>query len=189
MANRAKKPWPALKHGFYSTTAVLPGEDRVAFEKLHKDLKNELAPNGALEDDIIANMARLIWRKRNLATFKIAELAKMRDEEIWNERKPKELDDPLERFRLNEARHAEFEAAIEAAENQSRKELRDTYELVEYNDLVTFDELSSELDMHERLDTMIDRCLKRLLFVRGLKSISGGSASASSSKPATLPSD
>jgi len=34
-----------------------------------------------------------------------------------------------------------------------------------------------ELDVKERLDGMIDKCLKRLLFVRGLKSISSPAAS------------
>ncbi len=54
---------PALKHGAYSATSVLPGESRAAFEKLHRNLKAEWSPSGALEDDIVMTMARLIWRK------------------------------------------------------------------------------------------------------------------------------
>ena len=66
---------PALKHGAYSATAVLPGESRAAFEKLHRDLIDELNPSGVLEDEIIADMARLVWRKQNLGTLRIAERA------------------------------------------------------------------------------------------------------------------
>ena len=65
---------PALKHGGYAATALLPGENPAAFEKLHHDLIVELAPTGALEDDIVATLARLVWRKQNLATFRVANL-------------------------------------------------------------------------------------------------------------------
>ena len=33
---------PALKHGAYAATAVLPGESRAAFEKLNRGLPNML---------------------------------------------------------------------------------------------------------------------------------------------------
>ena len=69
---------PALKHGAYSATAVLPGESQAAFEKLHRDLIAELNPSGVLEDDIVADMARLVWRKQNLGTLRIAERAQNR---------------------------------------------------------------------------------------------------------------
>lgn len=70
MPIRAKKLPSALKHGMYSATALLPTEDPVEFEKLHQDLITELAPNGALECDIVANIARLTWRKNNLPTLR-----------------------------------------------------------------------------------------------------------------------
>jgi hypothetical protein len=74
----------------------------------------ELIPNGALEEDIVATMARLIWRKQNLSTFRIAELARGHCEQLMNELAPehKPLFDPAER-----------EAAIQTAENQARNEL------------------------------------------------------------------
>ena len=50
---------PAIKHGAYSAIAVLPGESRAEFEKLHRDLMAEFTPSGALEDDIVMNIARL----------------------------------------------------------------------------------------------------------------------------------
>ena len=71
MKTRAKKIPPALKHGAYTTIDVLPGEDPAKFAKLHRDLIVEYAPNGATEDDIVASITRLIWRKQNLATLRM----------------------------------------------------------------------------------------------------------------------
>src|SRR5262245_29032249 len=78
MPTLGNKIHPALKHGGYAATAILPGENRADFEKLHQSLIAELAPVGALEDDIVATMARFVWRKQNLATFRIAVLARNR---------------------------------------------------------------------------------------------------------------
>jgi hypothetical protein len=41
------------------------------------------------------------------------------------------------------------------------------------------EQLMSVLAVEERLDTMIDRCLKRLLFLRGLKSIAPAKSASS----------
>jgi hypothetical protein len=88
MLTRFNKVHPALKHVGYSATTLLSGEDSAAFEKLHRALIAEFSPVGALEEDIVSEVARLIWRKQNLATFRIAELAQKRDEEIWREKVP-----------------------------------------------------------------------------------------------------
>ena len=64
MENGSIKFPPALKHGAYSGTTLLPGEDPAAFEKLHADLVTELTPVGPLEEDIVVTIARLAWRKQ-----------------------------------------------------------------------------------------------------------------------------
>jgi hypothetical protein len=172
MSIRVKKSHPALKHAGYCATSVLPGENAAEFKKLHRDLIAELTPSGALEDDIVATMAGLLWRKQNLATFRIAQLARNRSGQIRSETVPPEYPshppfiDPAVR-----------QKAIRAAEDQAREELGDTYELVEIGAPATTDRLMEELDVQDRLDAMIDKCLKRLLFVRGLKSISADSSS------------
>jgi hypothetical protein len=86
-----KKRHPALKHGGYSATTILPGENAAEFEELHKKLIAEWAPNGVLEDDIVATMARLLWRKQNLATFRIAELVRGRCQQITHELVPQDI--------------------------------------------------------------------------------------------------
>ena len=64
-----------------------------------------------------------------------------------------------------------------AAEEQARQELGDVYKLIEIGEPSTIDGLMKELDIKERLDGLIDRCLKRLLMVRGVKSLSSAPSS------------
>jgi len=181
MPVKDKKYHPALKHAGYATTGILPGENEKEFEKQHRDLIAEFSPNGALENDIIATMARLVWRKQNTKTFRIAELARECFEQIKRETVPGYVFDypKLEFGAVNErVDPAEREAAIRAAEDQARKELGDAYGLVEIEEIASADHLMKDLEVQDRLDAMIDKCLKRSLFVRGLKSISGASTSA-----------
>jgi hypothetical protein len=78
MSLNVKKLRPALKHGGFCATGLLPGEDPKAFEKLHKDIAAELCPEGPLETDTVAAIARVLWRKQNLNTFRVAEFARDR---------------------------------------------------------------------------------------------------------------
>jgi hypothetical protein len=55
------------------------------------------------------------------------------------------------------------EIAMEAADDQARKELGANYPLVEIGEAATVDRLLQDLAVEERLDAMIDKCLKRLL--------------------------
>ena len=75
MSDHVKKFRAALKHGAFSATAILPGEDPAALKELHQKLIAELTPVGALEDHIVWTIARLVWRKKNLATLRKAEFA------------------------------------------------------------------------------------------------------------------
>jgi len=182
MPTLVNKIHPALKHGGYAATAILPGENRADFEKLHQRLIAELAPVGALEDDIVATIARMVWRKQNLATVRLAELAGERRQAIQSERIAAAL---AEKDRLSlmpldsaELEPHEREAAVQTAERQARKEFGEIYELAEIGKTATVDGLLRDLGVEERLDAMIDKCLKRLLFLRGLKSLSPASSSA-----------
>ena len=78
MARKIKKLYPALKHGAYSASGLLPGEDPVAFEELHQNLIAYYEPNGPLQEYTVLDIVRTIWRKENLQTFRIAEAARKR---------------------------------------------------------------------------------------------------------------
>ncbi len=54
----------------------------------------------------------------------------------------------------------------DAAEEQARQELGDTYELIDIGKPATIDGLIEELAIEERLDGLISKCLKQLLLVR-----------------------
>jgi hypothetical protein len=183
MPTPANKIHPALKHGGYAATAILPGENRADFEKLHQSLIAELAPVGALEDDIVATIARMVWRKQNLATVRLAELAGQRREAIQSEHIKAALAkkrDPMgvSYFSALELKTGEREAAVQTAERQARKELGEIYELAEIGATATVNGLLRDVGVEDRLDAMIDKCLKRLLFLRGLKSLPTASSSA-----------
>ena len=81
MMARIDRLHPAVKHGAYSATDVLPGESRAAFEKLHRGLIAEYAPSGVHEKHIVMNIARLIWRHQNSRTLRISETA----QSLWLE--------------------------------------------------------------------------------------------------------
>jgi hypothetical protein len=173
MAVRGKKMHPALKHAGYSAATLLPGEDRAAFENLHKQLTAEFQPIGALEDDVVASMARYLWRKTNLQTFRLAALARHHFERLHDQghRELFQSDPAEEEFRAAQA------SAIKQVNRQARKELGETYELVEVGDTATAGELNEILAVEEYLDSLIDKCIKRLLHIRGLKSLSSGPSS------------
>src|SRR6516165_9292446 len=140
MPVRFKKPHAAFKHGAYSATAVLPGEDEDAFRELHQKIIAELAPVGALEEDLVGTIARLLWRKQNLAILRIVEFARQHGVEFQAEK-------PF--FR------------IERLVDQTREELGENYELVEIGETATVGRLLEDLQVEERLDATIDKCLKR----------------------------
>jgi hypothetical protein len=176
MVPRVKTKHPALKHGGYSAMTILPGESQADFEKLHRDLIDELTPNGPLEDHIVATMARLLWRTQNLATFQTADRARGRREQLADEKVPSPAIYPMPGYDDEDYDPAAYaaarEEAFQAAEVQTRKEFGEAYELVEMGKLATVDGLMDDLDVRERLDSMVDKCVKRLLLVRGVKSIS-----------------
>jgi hypothetical protein len=159
---------PALKHGVYSGMTVLPGENADAFKKLHDDLIAELAPVGPIEGDVVESIARLTWRKRNLSTYRVVSEASARYSAI---KSPKVTYESLVADYYPNGRELE-----EGLEEKARKELGSTFELAKLGEIVKADYLVQELALIDKLDGMIDRCLKRLLFVRGLKSLQTSSS-------------
>src|SRR5205807_1903784 len=124
------------KHAGYSAITLLPGEDSAAFEKLHRALIAEFTPNGALEEDIVADIARLTWRKQNLATFRIAKLAEWRRQSIRYEKVPTgSFDIPLTGF--TDVDPAVAREGYRAAEEQAKQELGEIYKLIDIGEPAT----------------------------------------------------
>jgi hypothetical protein len=176
---------PALKHGVYSAMGLLPTEDPVAFDKLRRDCMTHFNPADAFEENIVADIARYMWRKQNLATLHVRALVGTRRNEIIRQHVPNSTlvlaailpeTYPLSR-ELPEGRFEILHRGVELAEEQVQKEFGAAYNLVD-SKIGTTDHLVKELTLEQRLDEMIDKCLKRLLFVRGLKSISAASTLA-----------
>jgi hypothetical protein len=179
----------ALKHGAYSGMTVLPGEDPAGFRKLREDLFAEFAPDGALEDDTVENIARLTWRKQNLLTYGMA--AKARSlragvESKYDFRPP--FPTLLDRGHTDPRTPEQIKADRLAAEQEAKRLLGEpVFELCELGDVVTFDRLFQDLSVIDRLDGMVERCIKRLLMVRGVKSLAQSESPASSTLPRALP--
>jgi hypothetical protein len=183
VSKRSKIIPPALKHGGYSGLAVLPGEDKAAFEKLHRDLIAELNPKGPLEEDIVVTLARYVWRKQNLKTYQLAQAAKKRRVELMTtliEREdiPEEIVarmlknrtayPQIPRRSLSEENIAKVKSIVEQLHEQMNNQ---DFELAEIADDLTTANLQNELALIDRLDAMIDRAIKRVLMVRGIKSL------------------
>jgi hypothetical protein len=181
MGNKRTQQIPrALKHGAYTTMSVLPGESQADFEKLHQAVVAELKPSGALEEDIVRTIAHLSWRRQNLKTLRLGEAAQayrkaaeVRYDMLTN---PGlylfgSLAEGSASFKTEEQRQREAEDR-QAVLDRTREELGQLYALTEIGDAATFERLDKELDIRERLDSAVARCLKQLLMLRGIKSIS-----------------
>ena len=59
----------ALKHGVFSTVAILPGEDRVEFQELLVGLFEEWKPSGQTEEDTVRSLAAAEWNGRRWQKF------------------------------------------------------------------------------------------------------------------------
>ena len=66
MADKRFRPPSAFKHGGFSKTVLFPWEDADEFEALHRSLKDEWCPSGALEEDAVYTILTCIWRKRRI---------------------------------------------------------------------------------------------------------------------------
>jgi hypothetical protein len=182
MPIKAKRLPSALKHGAYSEAALLPGEDPAEFRALHKGLIADLRPNGRMEEETVLSIARLTWRRQNLARFELGQFSHYVFETL--ERAVAEESDNIRKF--DKDIMAAFDKIAEVSKRtREAKGTRDAVELVEGWKVAVLSRLLKELDVEERLDAMIDRLLKRLLFVRGLKSITSSGVMASPSSART----
>jgi hypothetical protein len=180
MPSKRKRPPPALKHGAYSEAAVLPGEDPAEFKALHEGLIADFRPNGRMEEETVLSIARLTWRRQNLARFEAAQFSHYVLETLKTV--VAEESDDMRKF--DKEIMAAFDKLTETSK-RAREGTRTAVEVVEGYNVAVLARLMKELDVEERLDAMIDRLIKRLLFVRGLKSITSSEVMARPSSART----
>jgi hypothetical protein len=162
----------ALKHEAYSTLGLLPGESPAAFKKYQKAVIDEFRPNGPVEHDVVFTIALALWRKQNLATLETAKLAKFRFSEIFQEElKSRGISSPHSQMSLHQGENqAALEEAWRAAQKQACSELGHWCEFRD-DDFGTIERLMKDLEIIERLDAIIGKCVKRLLLIRGVKAL------------------
>jgi hypothetical protein len=174
---------PALKHGIYSGIGLLPTEDPAEFQKFEQEIFDDYAPLGRSEKNIVQNIAFLMWRSQNLSTYGVAMRAQARYDSIYSKLKPPPLLDMsiFQDGRMPENRSPEqLDALRKRADAEVRTELGAAIELVEIGDVATIEYLDKELAIRERLDAMIARLQKSLLYLRGIKSMSSFARAAPS---------
>jgi hypothetical protein len=171
MPIKAKRLPSALKHGAYSEAALLPGEDPAEFKALHKGLIADLRPNGRMEEETVLSIARLTWRRQNLARFELGQFSHY----VFETLKRVHAEESGDMRKYEKEIMAVFGKMTEVSK-RAREGPRAAVEVVEGYNVAVLARLMKELDVEERLDAMIDRLIKRLLFVRGLKSISSPAA-------------
>jgi hypothetical protein len=176
----AKVP-PALKHGAYSKAALLPGEDPAAFEHLHRGLIAEFTPHGQMEEETVATLAQLMWRRQNIAKFEIGQLSNRLAKDL------RAAADENPQYENNEEddRRISWVGKMHRAKRQLEKtqeENRKGASAVEFLELTM-----KQFQVEERLDAMIDRQLKRLVLVRGVKTIMSSAPTVSPSSTKRIP--
>ena len=89
----------ALKHGILSSVALLPHESASDFDSLLNGLRNDLQPEGTLENVLVEKLAVFAWRLRRAVAAETAEIQKQAAFLQWdeNERREKEAEETIHR--------------------------------------------------------------------------------------------
>jgi hypothetical protein len=133
-----------------------------------------------MEEETVLSIARLTWRRQNLARFEAGQLSHY----VWETLKSVVAEESDDIRKFDKEIMAAFDKMTEASKRPRKaKGARDAVELVEGWKVAVLSRLLKELGVEERLDAMIDRLLKRLLFVRGLKSITSSELMATPLRP------
>jgi hypothetical protein len=73
----------AVKHGIFAKVVLLSGEPTAQFDNLLKGIRNDLQPQGTLEEVLVEKLAALMWRYRRML---VAERAEIKIEREHNSR-------------------------------------------------------------------------------------------------------
>lgn len=85
LKGKARVASNALKHGLTGKRIVLPNEDPEEFDALRNAFREELAPQGALEEMLVDEIVADAWRLRRIPILEAAVHARDQQELIVNE--------------------------------------------------------------------------------------------------------
>ena len=187
-AKPAKRTPPinALKHGAYSALDVLPTEDWEEFVRLHDALTEEWQPCGPTEEDAVHSLAKHTFRKRNLHIFRTAAKARALFGPVTSATVQQEQQDDYNAKSLELLAKIFVIEEIAEDDDQAREVLAKIKQdgksgvaifcrAIELSQLFNLGELPTPegygrlLDLEARLDAMIDRALKRLIYLKAVK--------------------
>ena len=168
----------AVRHGGY-TTGLLPGEDRAAFQELHRGLVAEYSPTGPSQEDVVWTMTRIIWRKNHMDIVRAATGAWDRYRRIESRLHSEMAKEMLSSYTVSDELPPEARKMLrKKVEDEAREELGDDYRFIEAGSGATLEVVMNHFDVEARLDSILDVCLKRLLHMKGLQSLSSSTSSA-----------
>lgn len=75
-AGKQRSSRNAVKDALFSQHIILEGETAAAFNKLHRDLREDFQPVGTLEALLVEELATVIWRKRRVLAAESAMIAR-----------------------------------------------------------------------------------------------------------------
>jgi hypothetical protein len=177
MGKHSNRVPSALTHGIYSAIGLLPTEDPAEFEKFKQEIFDDYNPVGRSEEIIVNEIACLQWRLVHLPTYGVAMRARERHKAIYSKMPSQQWSFPhlltgYEEPEPEARSPEELEALRKSVAKEARTKLGQAMKLVNIGDVATIEYLEKELGIRERLHGVIARLEKRLLFVRGIKSIS-----------------
>jgi hypothetical protein len=141
--------------------------------------------------------SRLPRRKQNLATFRKAEVAKEDIREIQRHLEHCQVlesmgqsgeydengEGQIDEWNSFDESGSESEEPEDPIGEEGRRELGTAYALAEMGHASTTNRLLHDLEIERKLDGQVDSCLKRLLFLRGLKSVTPVASSTPGQSP------
>lgn len=124
----SRKP-SALKHGAFSSIDLMPWESGDEFDRLRRGLIEKYCPDGPLQEECMASIAFLMWRKRRIQKRReldlAAELDRAENAILW-QHPPPLADDWLEHMKQEAAR-------LNEANTRSRRVREDYDELFNFS--------------------------------------------------------
>jgi hypothetical protein len=183
-------PWANTRTAFRQQSSTASSQEldrcRLKIRPNSGNLKNKYSLNSVWSAHRKRVLATKSWRLKNLFTYELAKRAKQRHRSIYAQVDPPQYEPYFPRLidpdyrELEPPSPEELAARRKAADEQAKAELGDAIKLVELGDVVTYEFLEKQLAIMERLEVMIARVYKKLLYVRGVKLMSFSTAAAPS---------